>query len=161
MKTTPDEKQKKLSKHPGGRPSVLTEEVIKKLEQVFSLGGTDLEACFYADISHQTLYNYQNAHPEFVERKNALKEQPILKARQTVVKSLDDVQNAQWYLERKAKKEFAQRTENQVDVVGTTLNIIVFGDSDKLTKKASAIHVPPQLDTGATSTADSPTSGQV
>ena len=90
----------------GGRPTVMTPLVISKLEEVFAIGGTDKEACFYADISHQTLYDYQEKHPEFVERKEALKEKPILKARQTVVKALDDPNSARWYLERKRKKEF-------------------------------------------------------
>lgn len=94
-----------------GRPTVMTPETIKKLEEVFAIGGTDKEACFFANISHQTLYDYQKLHPEFVERKEALKENPILKARRTVVNSLDNPVTAQWFLERKKKTEFAQRTE--------------------------------------------------
>jgi len=89
----------------------MTEETINKLESVFGMGGTDREACFYANISQQTLYDYQKNHPEFIERKEALKNKPILKARQIVVQSLDDPKNAQWYLERrdpdfKPKQEF-------------------------------------------------------
>lgn len=94
-----------------GRPTVITPEIINKLEEVFAIGGTDNEACFYADIGKTTLYNYQQDHPEFVERKEALKERPILKARQTVVKALDNPQQAQWFLERKVKNEFASRSE--------------------------------------------------
>lgn len=94
-----------------GRPTVITPEIISKLEEVFAIGGTDNEACFYADIGKTTLYNYQQDHPEFVERKESLKERPILKARQTVVKALDNPQQAQWFLERKVKNEFAQRSE--------------------------------------------------
>lgn len=96
-----------------GRPTVMTDEVIRKLEEVFALGGTDLEACLFADISKSTLYDYQVANPAFVERKEKLKEQPILKARQTVVKSLDNSQSAQWYLERKRKVEFSPRVEQE------------------------------------------------
>lgn len=96
-----------------GRPPVIAGEILKKLEEVFSLGGTDKEACFYAGISIQTLYNYQIAHPGYVERKEALKEEPILLARRTVVKALKiNPQSAAWYLERKAKKEFASRQEH-------------------------------------------------
>jgi len=94
-----------------GRPTDMTTETVNKLEEVFAIGGTDEEACFYADISKQTLYNYQEKHPEFVDRKEALKERPILKARQTIVKALDQPQQAQWFLERKRKNEFAQRNE--------------------------------------------------
>lgn len=94
-----------------GRPTIMTPETIGKLEEVFSIGGTDNEACFYAGIGKTTLYNYQKENPEFVERKEALKERPILKARQTVVKGLDDADNARWFLERKLKSEFAHRNE--------------------------------------------------
>lgn len=95
------------NKNKGGRPTVMTEMVLHKLEEVFAIGGTDKEACFYADIATQTLYKYQEENPEFIERKEALKEKPILKARQTVVKALDNPQDARWYLERKRKKEFS------------------------------------------------------
>lgn len=101
-----------MAKNNGGRPTIMTPETIKKLEEVFAIGGTDKEACFYANISHQTLYDYQAKHPEFIERKEALKEKPILKARQTIVQSLGDPRHAQWFLERKRKSEFAQRLEN-------------------------------------------------
>lgn len=94
-----------------GRPTIMTPEIISKLEEVFAIGGSDNEACFYAGIGKSTLYNYQQEHPEFVERKEALKERPILKARQTVVKSLDDADMALKYLERKKKDEFSLRTE--------------------------------------------------
>lgn len=94
-----------------GRPTIMTPETISKLEEVFAIGGSDNEACFYADIGKTTLYNYQQEHPEFVERKEALKERPVLKARQTIVKGLDLAENARWFLERKLKKEFASRSE--------------------------------------------------
>jgi hypothetical protein len=40
-----------------------------------------------------------------------LQERPILKARQTIVKSLDDPEQAKWYLERKRKNEFSTKSE--------------------------------------------------
>jgi hypothetical protein len=90
----------------------MTEATIKKLEEAFAIGASDKEACFYADISHETLYTYQGKHPEFLERKQALKERPVLLARQTVVKAIEtDSDLAFKYLERKRKKEFASRSE--------------------------------------------------
>lgn len=100
--------------HPNniGRPTVMTPEVIAKLEQAFAIGCTDREATFYAGISMDSLYAYQLFNPAFSERKAALKEKPVLKARQTLVSSLDDPLHAKWYLERKRKDEFSQRLEN-------------------------------------------------
>lgn len=95
-----------------GRPTVMTPARVSKLEEAFAYGCSDSEACFYADISKQTLYEYQKKHPEFIDRKEALKERPILAARQKVVQEIaNDVKNAQWYLERKRKDEFSPRTE--------------------------------------------------
>lgn len=109
-------------KNKGGRPTKLTPEAIKKLEEVFAIGGTDQEACFYADISHQALYNYQLKHPEFVERKEALKEKPVLKARQTVVKALEDPNHAKWFLEKKKRKEFGADPDTVINLNGVALD---------------------------------------
>lgn len=107
---------------PGGRPTKMTPETLGKLEEIFAIGGSDIEACFFANISPDTLYEYQKSNPKYTERKEALKEQPILKARQTIVKALAEPENAKWYLERKKKKEFAQRTEHTGDE-GKAINI--------------------------------------
>jgi len=95
-----------------GRPTIMSEERVNKLETVFALGGSDEEACYYANISKQTLYNYQEKHPEFVDRKEALKNKPILQARQTIIQNLDDPNLALKYLEKKRGEEFG----NKVDI---------------------------------------------
>lgn len=95
-----------------GRPTKMTPENVKKLEEAFAIGASDAEACFYADISKVTLYAYQKKNPDFVNRKEALKERPVLLARQTVLKAMEtDPKTARWYLERKRKGEFATRNE--------------------------------------------------
>ena len=95
-----------------GRPTVMTEETVSKLEQAFAIGCPDEEACFFADISKQTLYDYQKKYPEFIDRKEALKNRPVLKARQTVVKELDkNYGNAMDYLKRKRKPEFGDNVD--------------------------------------------------
>lgn len=95
-----------------GRPTIFTSDVMKKLEEAFAIGASDREACFYADVSPAALYKYQDRTPSFVERKAALKERPVLLARQTVVKALEtDSALAMKYLERKRRSEFATRNE--------------------------------------------------
>ena len=109
-----------------GRPTIITQDVLNKLEEVFALGGTDKEACLYANISHQTLYNYQDKNPEFVERKEALKETPLLKARRTVEKSLENDVNSAWkYVERKDKELHPQQ---KVDVTSNGETVIFSHD---------------------------------
>lgn len=96
------------------RPTVMTPEVIAKLEEAFAWGCTDIEACLWANIASPTLYLYQEKHPEFIERKNALKETPVLKARKAVTGAFSkDPKLALQYLERKKKDEFSLKTEQE------------------------------------------------
>lgn len=92
--------------------SKLTDEVRSKIEEVAALDGTVDEMAYYCDVSRQTIYNYLDPESDFFDKKLAakvekLRARPILKARQAVVKSLDDHNSAYRYLERKARKEFS------------------------------------------------------
>lgn len=118
-------------KKPAGRPTVMTPEVVNKLEQAFSMGCSDLEACLFADISKQTLYDYQAKNPKFTDRKAMLKERLVLKARTVIAEALNkkDENTAKWYLERKRKDEFSTKVENEHT---GGLNIMV---PDEKTKK--------------------------
>lgn len=112
MKSFSKPKRPRLKKRKGGRPSSITEVVLKKLEEAFALGCTDREAALLADITPATMYNYQTRNPEFVERKEVLRQSPILLARRTVVEALSgDPYLALKYLERKRKDEFGLRQE--------------------------------------------------
>lgn len=110
-----------------GRPTLMDELTVKKLEDAFSVGASDREACFIANISHQTLYNFQEKYPDFVDRKAALKEMTKYKARKVVAEAIEknDIQQANWYLERKAKDEFSLRQE-LTGAEGGELGIILY-----------------------------------
>ena len=97
----------------GGVPTKMTKELIAKLEQAFSIGCTDREACIFAEINPSTLYDYQLLNTEFTKRKESLKEKPILRARMNIVTALNknDKEMSKWFLERKRKEEFSTRTE--------------------------------------------------
>lgn len=98
-----------------GRPTVMTDEVIRKLEDAFSNGATDIQACFYADISKTAFYNYQQEHPEFLERKEGLKAQLGLIAKNVLGKAIrgGDANKASWYLERKESDEYGNKNKNE------------------------------------------------
>ena len=101
---------KKEEKHAGGRPTVITDEVVRKLEEVAALDGAVLEMCFYAGISKTAYYEYIRANPEFADRIAALRERPVLLARKTVVEGLDKSPTfALSYLDRKRPNEFAPK----------------------------------------------------
>ena len=95
---------------PTGRPTKMTPEVVTKLEQAFSMGCTDEEACLFADISRMSLQRYQEAHPSFRDRKALLKQKLVLKARSVIAEALNrkDENTAKWYLVRKKKDEFGK-----------------------------------------------------
>ncbi len=94
------------------RPTVMTEEMLAKLKMAFLIGASDREACAYAELTPSILYTYQKLHPEYVEQKEQWKETPILKARQELVKGLNNNPELSLkYLERKLKNEFSLRNE--------------------------------------------------
>lgn len=125
-------------KSKGGRPTVMTQLLVNKLEEIFAIGGTDEEACLYAGISRQTLYDYQTKNPEYLDRKELLKENPFLKARRTIFQALNNPKDAQWYMERKKKKEFTQKTEISGSEDRTPIICITRYDQAKTTDSIQA-----------------------
>ena len=96
-----------------GRPSVMTKEVVEKLEWAFRRGFNDEEASFHAGIDKGTLYNYCHDNPDFSTRKEMLKRCLVVRSKELLAESIEggDVNNGKWLLERKAKDEFSIRTE--------------------------------------------------
>lgn len=115
--------------NPVGRPTVFDESTLNKLEYGFAHGLTDSQACLYAGISPASLYNYQNAHPEYLERKEQLKNSITMRAKLNVADKINDGDIAQsnWWLERKAKDEFSTRTEN----INANVNLTDLPDEEK------------------------------
>lgn len=104
--------EKKLIKKVG-RPSVITDETLGKLRDAFSYTATDEEACIYAGIHPDTLYEYCKNFPEFSEEKERLKNMPNFTAKKVIIAKIQegDEKQANWWLERKAKQEFSTRQE--------------------------------------------------
>jgi len=84
---------------------------ILKLFEAMKLDCNLEEACFYAGITERQYKYFREVHPEFCPLKRILKSYPCLKARMTIVQSLDDPKYAFPYLERKRKSEFSLRQE--------------------------------------------------
>lgn len=83
------------------------------MEQAYKLDATDEEACLYSDITPDQLYYFQEKiDPTFRARKHQWKQNPVLVARQSVMKAIPrDPDLALRYLERKRKSEFSLRSE--------------------------------------------------
>lgn len=78
-----------------GRPSKMTDEVVKNLEFAFMQGLSDQEACLFAGISKQTLYNYQTDHPEFIDQKAAFKSNVKMHAKLNLAKEVIEKKNVE------------------------------------------------------------------
>ena len=106
-----------------GRPTKMDEITLQKIEGAFSNGATDEEACFVANISTSTLYNYQEKYPEFVERKEGLKNMIKYQAKSNIAEAIrrnNKTEDSKWYVERKIKKEFG----NNVDITSDGEKVI-------------------------------------
>ena len=115
-----------------GRPSKITQAVLSKLEEAYSIGCSDREACLLADISPSALYRYQEIHPEFRERKQTLQKALTIKARRVLQKDLDDGDSvaARWYLERREKQEFSAKAD--IDVTTKQENCLSIEERQQL-----------------------------
>lgn len=102
--------------NPIGRPTKMTEATIAALRQAYLVGANDREAYGYANISHETFYNYIQKHPEFREQIIDWQNEPILKAKTMAVRGIDkDIKAAHWYLERRAKKDYGANVDLTTD----------------------------------------------
>lgn len=106
-----------------GRPTVRTKEINRKIEEAAAIGASIEEIAMYCGVWRSTLYRWIKDDQELKDRIEELQERPIMKARQSIVKSLDDPNHAFRYLEKKRKKEFG----NTVDVTsdGKQINIVI------------------------------------
>lgn len=89
-----------------------TPDRIDKLRHAFGIDCTVEEACLYASIDTATFYKWRKKHPKLFSEFELLRNNPVLKARQTAVKeATKNYQNAIDYLARKRKGEFSLRNE--------------------------------------------------
>lgn len=108
------------------RPTKLDSLTVKKLEDAFVLGASIEEACFNANISKQTFYNWKDENPELFDHFEQLRQAPILKARKCVVNALEKNPTlAMRYLERKLKSEFGNGTSDDKTDKNEVLELIM------------------------------------
>ena len=105
-----------MAKDKGGRPTVMTEEVVAKLEEGFLMGFNITEACLYVDISRSIFYDYIKLHPKFSDKIADWQDNPKMLAKKNIynsIKSGDKTEDSKWFLERKGKDDgFSLRTEH-------------------------------------------------
>lgn len=112
---------KKNKRNKAGRPPVITDAVVGKLELGFSKGLNKTECCRFAGISRDSLYEYLKKNPKFSDRIEELQSQPSMKAKINIADRIEkgDIDLSQWYLERKCRDEFSLKQEVAAEVKST------------------------------------------
>lgn len=104
------------TKNPEGRPTLKTEEVVNKLENIFKVGGNVEEAISYAGISKQTYYNWIEADESFLTKMESARHYADIVAKNVVIDAIvkdRDLGTAKWWLE---KREFSNANNTQVSL---------------------------------------------
>ena len=120
---------KTLQKNKVGRPTVFTEDVVRKLESILQLGVNDTIACQYAKIGRSAFYDMLKTDVKFSDRIESAKQLVTIAAGQVVSQSIikdKDVASAKWWLERKVPDEFGIKDKPQVQV--NILNNVIKND---------------------------------
>lgn len=100
---------KQLEKQKVGRPSVITPEAVQKLEAALAAGFGINAACYFSGVSRSVYYERKATDKEFSDKMRLAEEWSTYKARQVILNAINEgnVKVAMWYLERKARAEFA------------------------------------------------------
>lgn len=105
-----------MAKHPGGRPTIMNDKAVAKLEHAFMMDCNVTQACLYANISRNTYYDYIEKHPSFKTRVEDLKQNMLLRSKMVVARDIlqhQKVDTAKWFLERK-DDSFSNKNETKV-----------------------------------------------
>lgn len=114
--------------------SKLTPDNIKKLEEIYALDASMREIAYYLDVGLQTIYNWKEKNPKLFERLERIRQRPVLRARNTFVANLDQLDAAIKYLKSKRKEEFSERAETK-----STVDVTVAIDEERKKQIADAL----------------------
>lgn len=99
----------------GGRPRKVNQTIVGKLEVAFSIGANISQACMVAGISRDCYYDFLKHDPNYSDRFELLRQEPVLKAKRNIAEAIasGDVVVSRWFLERCDPKYSAK---TQVDM---------------------------------------------
>lgn len=105
-----------------GRPSSLDPAAITKLEIAFKMGANVTEACNFADVTQMSLSRYCKKHPDFREKINLWRANPIMEAKKCVFVEMTKNKNAGIALEllkldekQKTRREYGRRWRAELE----------------------------------------------
>jgi len=111
-----------MKKSKAGRPTVLTEEVVRKFEEAFKNDFTDTEACLYAQISRETYYFHKSKNKIFSDKMDTAKQFPFFLAKKNIMQAIQKgmVEDSWKFLSKRQKELYSDRLE-QTGANGTPL----------------------------------------
>lgn len=123
-----------------GRPTVMTEKVIAKIEEELKNGATLKQACFLANIGYRTVYNYFDEFPEFKERCELLQQLPNYLARKNIVTKITDgdLNESRYWLDRK-DREFKPKQDLTTDDEKIQPVLVKFIEADENNRDTNRI----------------------
>ena len=109
----------------GGRPTVITDDTVRKLEEAFQDGFNVSEACLTAGISRSAYYERKAADEVFADKMELARKYVSIRAKKVVVQAVNDgnFNAAKWWLERRERSEFgvnASNNEHEEELFATT-----------------------------------------
>ncbi len=102
-----------MRKSNAGRPTKMTDDLVRKLEEIFKIDWTVGEACSRAWIWTTTYYERIEKNKEFADRMSKAQDYPFILARKTLMKGIqkEDTKAAIEYLKRRDKR-YHDKSEN-------------------------------------------------
>lgn len=145
-------KAKTKKKNKAGRPPKVDTVVVSKLIAGFNNGFNIEECCSYSGISKDTYYKWIKKNKRFAYDMDVAQQAIGKHSKKVITESIlnGDVKAAQWWLERRQRKDFATRSEVTGEDGEKLEGIIIFkpekypheprmastsGTSDRSTKK--------------------------
>jgi hypothetical protein len=91
-----------------GRPTVVTQKVVRLLVTCFHNGLTVRQACWQSGISHEAYYQRLREDAEFSDIMAKAQDLPYITAKINIVTAIKkgDLSASKWWLDRKAREEF-------------------------------------------------------
>ena len=95
------------------RPTTITPDTVRKLEQAFRDGLNVSQACLTSGVGRTAYYEHFNADEEFANKMTLAQQYVTIKAKRLVVQEINDgnLGAAKWWLEHKARDEFGNQPQ--------------------------------------------------
>lgn len=113
----------KAEKHPGGRPSKYTPEVVERICYSLSQGNTRTTAATCAGVSRDTFHHWMHEFSDFSDAIKRAEEQAVEHYVNVIhAASGQTWQAAAWYLERRRPADFSKQDKVDITTNGKDIN---------------------------------------